>query len=282
MDKIGLLIDTTSLTGEILKTYDFIKSVNLKVMVDDKEYLEKELSKEDMENFIEEHKKMTTSQPSPQEFIDTFEAYEKEGYTHVLVVVLSEKLSGTFQAALLSKTMYEGDMTISIHSPQVASFGVANGLRVLAKDIKEGISFDDLERKYYQVFEYGYVSFTLSNLMHLFRGGRLSRVSALLGSVLRIKPIVEMIDGKLKMVKKERTNIACQDFFMAKIDEYAEKFEHVYLDIIHLNMEKWADNIKEAVEAKYDNVHIHMTNYVSPVFYVHLGNKGFGISLIGY
>jgi DegV family protein with EDD domain len=282
MEKIGLLIDTTSLTGEILRTYDFVKSVNLKVMVDDKEHLEKDLSKEDMENFIEEHKKMTTSQPSPQEFIDTFEAYEKEGYTHVLVVVLSEKLSGTFQAALLSKTMYEGDMTISIHSPQVASFGVANGLRVLAKDIKEGISFDALEKKYYQVFEHGYVSFTLSNLMHLFRGGRLSRVSALLGSVLRIKPIVEMIDGKLKMVKKERTNIACQDFFMAKIDEYAEKFEHVYLDIIHLNMEKWADNIKEAVEAKYDHVHIHMTNYVSPVFYVHLGNKGFGISLIGY
>jgi len=282
MEKIGLLIDTTSLTGEVLKQHDFVKSVNLKVMVDDKEYLEKDLTKDDMEGFIGDHKKMTTSQPSPQEFIDTFNAFEKEGYTHVLVVVLSEKLSGTFQAALLSKTMYEGDMTVSIHSPQVASFGVANGLRVLAKDIKAGISFEDLEKRYYQVFEHGFVSFTLSNLMHLFRGGRLSRVQALLGAVLRIKPIVEMVDGKLKMVKKERTNIACMDFFMNKIDEYADKFEHVHIDIIHLNMEKWAEKLKKAVEDKYDHMDIHMTHYVSPVFYVHLGNKGFGISLIGY
>lgn len=282
MDKIGLLIDSTTLTGNVIKTYDFVKSVNLKVVIEEKEYLEKDLTKEDMENFIEEHKKMTTSQPSPQEFLDVYDAYEKAGYTHVLVVMISEKLSGTFQAALLSKTMYEGDMTISVHSPKVASFGIANGLRVIAKDISEGMNFEDLEKKYYQVFEHAYVGFTLSNLMHLFRGGRLSRVQALLGSVLRIKPIVEMIDGKLKMVKKERTNIACLDHFMEEVDQYAQKFDQVYIDIIHLNMEKWADKIKEVVEEKYDHVHIHVTDRVSPVFYVHLGNKGFGISLIGF
>ena len=282
MNKIGLLIDSTTLTGNVIKTYDFVKSVNLKVVIEETEYLEKDLTKEDMENFIEEHKKMTTSQPSPQEFLDVYDAYEKAGYTHVLVVMISEKLSGTFQAALLSKTMYEGDMTISVHSPKVASFGIANGLRVIAKDISEGMNFEDLEKKYYQVFEHAYVGFTLSNLMHLFRGGRLSRVQALLGSVLRIKPIVEMIDGKLKMVKKERTNIACLDNFMEEVDQYAQKFDQVYIDIIHLNMEKWADKIKEVVEEKYDHVHIHMTDRVSPVFYVHLGNKGFGISLIGF
>ncbi|QLY40575.1 DegV family protein [Hujiaoplasma nucleasis] len=282
MEKIGLLIDSTSHTSEDLQTYDFIKTVNLKVVIDDEEYLEKDLSKEQMENFIEGNHKMLTSQPAPTDFIDAYKEFKAEGYTHVLVVVLSDKLSGTFQAALLSKNLLEDDLEVSIHSPQVASYGVANGLRILAKDIQEGITFEDLLKRYYQVFEHGFVSFTLSNLKHLFKGGRLSRVQALIGTVLRIKPIVEMIDGKLKMVRKERTNIACQDFFMEKVDEYAQKFEHVYIDIIHLNNEKWAESIKNVVEEKYPNIHIHLTDYVSPVFYVHLGNKGFGIALIGF
>ncbi len=282
MEKIGLLIDSTSHTSADLHLYDFIKTVNLRVDIDDTEYLEKDLSKEQMEAFIEGNHKLLTSQPAPTDFLDKFAEFSNEGYTHVLIVVLSDKLSGTFQSALLAKSMLEGDLEVSVHSPQVASFGVANGLRVLAKDIQAGITFDKLVKRYYQVFEHGYVSFTLSNLKHLFKGGRLNRVQALIGTVLRIKPIVEMVEGKLKMVRKERTNIACQEFFMAKVDEYAEKFEHVYIDIIHLNNEKWAESIKSIVEEKYPNIHIFMTDYVSPVFYVHLGNKGFGIALIGY
>ena len=282
MEKIGLLIDTTSLTSDDIQKYDFVKYVNLKVMIDEEEHLESSLDPKQMEQFISEHKKMTTSQPAPQEFVDRLNEFEDQGYTHVLVVCLSEKLSGTFQAALLSKTLYEGKMEVSVHAPKVASFGVANGLRVLVKDIEDGMSFEKLLKQYYKVFEHGYVAFTLSNLMHLFRGGRLSRVAALLGAVLRIKPIVEMVDGKLKMVRKERTNIACQDFFMKKVEEYNEKFDNIYIDIIHLNMEKWAESVKSYVEEHYPNVHIHMTDHVSPVFYVHLGDKGFGISLIGF
>lgn len=279
MNKIGLLIDSTSHTSQDLLGYEFVKSVYLKVIIDEKEYSEKELSKEQMETFIEGNHKMLTSQPAPTDFLDAYNEFFNEGYTHVFVVVLSDKISGTFQSALIAKSMFEHDMELSLHSPQVASFGVANGLRVLVKDIQSGLSFEEVSKRYYQIFEHGFVSFTLSNLKHLFKGGRLNRVQALIGTVLRIKPIVQMVDGKLKMVKKERTNIACQDHFLDIIREYSEKFEHVYLDIIHLNMEKWSDSLKTEVENRFKNVEIHTTDYVSPVFYVHLGNKGFGIAL---
>lgn len=281
MKKVGLLIDSTSHTSKDLKAYDFIKTVQLKVDIDQKEYKESDLTKEQMLEYIENHMKMKTSQPAPTEFLDAYQAFYDEGYEHVLVVVLSDKISGTFQSAMLAKTMFESDLDISIHSPESASFGIANGLRILAKSIESTDRFDDVLKMYYKIFNHTHVSFTLENLKHLFIGGRLSRVSALIGTVLRIKPIVEIVDGKLKMVKKERTNAACLNFFMDKVDTYAKQYQKLYIDVIHLSMPKWADKLVNAIQEKYPNAAIHVTDYVSPVFYVHLGDKGFGISIIG-
>lgn len=281
MKKVGLLIDSTSLTSEELLTYSFLKTVQLKVDIEQKEYRELELTKEQMLENIENHKKMKTSQPAPTEFLDAYQAFYDQGYEDVLVVVLSDKISGTFQSAMLAKTMFESELNISIHSPESASFGVANGLRLLAKLIDSGATFDEVLKRYYKIFEKPHVSFTLENLKHLFVGGRLSRISALIGTVLRIKPIVEIVNGQLKMVKKERTNAACLNFFMAKVDEYANEYRDLYVDVIHLGMPKWADKLVETIKSKYPHAYIHVTDYVSPVFYVHLGDKGFGVSIIG-
>lgn len=283
MDKIGLLIDSTTLTRQDLKKYNFIKTAYLKVIIDNKEYSENELTSEDMEKYVSGSHKMLTSQPAPQSFVDLYEEFQKEGYTHVLVVCLSEKISGTYQSALIAKTMMEDSkMEISIHSPKTASFGLANGISLVAEKIASGKSFKEISDFYYLVFKEPLVTFTLGDLMHLFKGGRLSRVQALLGTVLRIKPIIEMIDGKLELVKKTRTNNACLDFFNEKIDYYVNKYENVVVDIIHLNNLEWAEKIENYIKNNYPKIIINHTNYVSPVFYVHLGNKGFGIAIVGY
>lgn len=282
MEKIGLLIDTTSLTRQDILIYPFIKVAKLNVSIDGKTYSEPELSYDDMMKYLGEGKKMLTSQPSPGEFLKLYEEYYQEGYTDILVITLSEQISGTYQSAVIAKSMSDYPINITVKSPKVASFGVALGISILAKEIQKGISFTDLDSKYYEIFENAHVMFTLSNLMHLFRGGRLSRVLALIGTVLRIKPIVEMVDGKLQLTRKERTNNACFDLFMSKIDEYVKMFPSVYLDIVQLNRIEWAEKIRKEVETKYPNVSINMSNAVSPVFLVHLGDQGFGIALIGY
>ena len=279
-NKIGILIDSTTNIANEFDAYPFVKTVQLKVDVEHKVYKESELSKTQMMTYIEEQKKMKTSQPSPAEFLEMYQAFCDEGYTHVLVVLITEKLSGTFQSAMIAKTMFESDLEISIHSPECASFGIANGLRVLIKDI-ETISFDDLLKKYYALFEKTHVSFTLENLKHLFVGGRLSRITAFIGTVLRIKPIVEMVEGKLKMVKKERTNNGCLKFFLSKVDEMASEKKKLYIDVIHLNMPEWASKLSKAIQETYPEATIHITDQVSPVFFVHLGDKGFGVAITG-
>jgi DegV family protein with EDD domain len=283
MDKIGLLIDSTTHTRKSLNDYDFIKTAYLKVIIDNKEFVEHQLTREDMEKYLAETHKMLTSEPSPMDFLNLYKEYEAEGYTHLLVVVLSEKLSGTFQSALIAKTMLEdSNLEVSIHSPQTASFGLANGIQIIAEMIKSGADFKTVLEQYYKVFNEPLVTFTLGNLMHLFKGGRLNKIQALIGQMLRIKPIIEMIEGRLDLVKKTRTNNACYDFFVEKINYYADKYENVFLDIIHINMEEWSEKLENYVKTNLPKVKIYKTDYVSPVFFVHLGDKGFGIAISAY
>jgi DegV family protein with EDD domain len=283
MEKIGLLIDSTTHTREELKNYDFIKTAQLKVVIDNKEYRENELSREDMEKYLSGSHKMLTSQPAPVDFLEFYKEFKEEGYTHVMVVVLSEKISGTYQSALIGKTLLEDNgMEISIHSPKTASFGIANGIEIIAEEIKKGKSFSEIIDLFYKVFQEPLVTFTLGNLLHLFKGGRLNRIQALFGVVLRIKPIIEMIEGKLELVTKTRTNKACYEIFIEKIKYYQEKYNNVHVDIIDINMPEWSEKIETYLKKEMPNIKIHRTDYVSPVFFVHLGNKGFGISVVGY
>lgn len=283
MEKIGLLIDSTTLTRKEISEYEFIKTAYLKVIIDQKEYLEKELTKEDMEKYLAGSHKMLTSQPSPQNFLDLYHEFKNEGYTHVLVVVLAEKISGTYQSAMIAKTMFEeSTMEISIHSPHTASFGIANGISIIAEKIKAKTAFSEVLDLYYKLFREPLVTFTISDLIHLLKGGRLNKVQALIGTVLKIKPIIEMIDGKLELVKKTRTNNACYDFFVEKIEYYTNKYDNVYIDIIDLHAEEWGQKLEDYVKDNHPKAIIRRTNYVSPVFFVHLGNKGFGIAIVAY
>ncbi len=280
MEKIGLLIDSTTLTREDIKKAPYMKVAPLGVTIDGVNYSEFDLSVEKMNYHIHHAKKMLTSQPSPGLFLELYQQFFDEGYTNVLVITLSEKISGTFQSALLAKAMIDFPLEISIHAPKVASFGVALGITLIQKMIEDGVAFETITKKSHDIYENATVMFTLQNLMNLFRGGRLSMVSALLGTVLRIKPVVEMIDGKLELTKKERTNVACYDYFIAKIDEYVSKYKTVYVDFIELNKQEFADRFLEEAKTRFPSIITSITHYVSPVFAVHLGDVGFGIAVV--
>ncbi|MBN2877797.1 MAG: DegV family protein [Bacilli bacterium] len=280
MEKIGLLLDSTAITRQDLLEFDFVKTAQLKVQVEHTTYDEKDLTKEQMLQYLEEGKKFLTSQPSPAEFFDAYKQYSEEGYTHVFVLVLSHKVSGTYQSALIAKSMIDFDLEVEVHSPNSASFGIALGAHKIAQSIAKGASFDEITKRYDVLYKDPTVSFTLGSLTNLFRGGRLNRVQAFIGKILKIKPVIEMIDGKLELVKKERTNLACLEHFIEKIGTYVNKYKKVYLDIININMDELSAKLLELIKKQYANIDIHLTDYLSPVFYSHLGDKGFGIAIV--
>jgi DegV family protein with EDD domain len=280
LEKIGLLIDSTTLTRPGLEKKPYIKVAPLNVTVDGVDYTEFELSTEAMIANLHSGKKMTTSQPAPGVFLELFEAFHKEGFTHVLVITLSEGVSGTHQSAVIAKGMLEVPLEIKVYAPKVASYGVANGIPILCQDIESGVSFDQLIKHTYRLYDNAAVMFTLGDLMHLFRGGRLNKIQALLGSVLRIKPIIEMVDGKLELTKKERTNQACYEYFMEKIRPLVAGKKNVAIDVIELNRKEWGDRLENDLRKEFPDAAIYRTDYISPVFFVHLGDAGFGVAVV--
>jgi DegV family protein with EDD domain len=281
MEKIGLLLDSTTLTREDIRNKKNVKVVSLNVTIDGVDQPELSLSTAQIVEKLHTAKKLSTSQPSPGSFSEKYEEFYKEGYTHVLVVCISSAISGTYQSALIAKSLIDFPLTIEVRSPKVASFGIALGIPLLGDMIEKGKTFQEVLKRYETIYAEAAVMFTLSDLMHLFRGGRLGMVAAFLGTVLRIKPIVEMVNGKLVLTKKERTNLACFDYFMEKVKHYADKFQNVYVDIIQLNRPEWAEKLDVAIKERFPKISIHHTTYVSPVFFIHLGDQGFGLSIIG-
>ncbi len=280
MEKIGLLLDSTTLTRDDFNKFDFIKVAQLKVQIEEKTFSENELSKEDMEAYIEAGTRFLTSQPSPAEFLELYQQYFDEGYTHVLTIVISHRVSGTYQSAMIAKSMVDFDIEIDVHSPLVASYGVALGTFMLAEMIQAGKKYSEVVERYQTLYIEPLVTFTLGDLKNLMRGGRLNKVQAFMGKLLRIKPIIEMIDGKLELVQKERTNLACIEHFLVKIDYYFNKYKKVYLDVVNIHMDDNVDKLLQMIKEKYKGIQIHMTNFLSPVFYSHLGSVGFGIGIL--
>jgi len=144
MQKIGLLIDSTTLTRNDILTHPCIKVAPLNVLIDGIEYRETDITEAQMMGHLHTAKKMTTSQPAPGEFLRLYEEYQREGYTHVLVVLISDKISGTAQSAVIAKGMLDVPLEVEIYPTAVASYGVTNGVMALIADIEAGHPFDQV------------------------------------------------------------------------------------------------------------------------------------------
>jgi DegV family protein with EDD domain len=147
-----------------------------------------------------------TSQVSLQAFQDVFLAYA-EMKQPLLYIAFSSELSGTYQAAKLAeqevKETYP-EAAIYVLDSKCASLG--HGLVVLhaAKLAKSGAPLEEIVKEASDQAEHMEHIFTVDHLEYLYRGGRVSRTAAFVGSLLNIKPLLHVDDGKLIPLEKIR------------------------------------------------------------------------------
>lgn len=164
---------------------------------------------------------VTTSQVNPQSFVDYFEPYLKEG-NDVLFICMSSGISGTFASAGIARTqLLESYPERRIRLIDSLGAGLGVGLQALrAADYRDsGLDVDQtadlLEghvRRMYQVF-------IVDDLMHLRRTGRLSNISAVVGTMLGIKPLLKGSEhGKIVAFEKKRGR---SNAIIALADKYA-------------------------------------------------------------
>lgn len=191
---------TCDLSPELIERFG-IKTIPLTIVLGEDSYLDGSLSPEDI--YAHYHKDGSlpkTAAVSMQSFIDFFSAFTAEGY-EVVHFDISSELSTTFNNARLAALEVEGVYPVDTRS-------LTNGVGILAIEAAEcrdkGMSAAEIVEYIDGLVEKVDTSFVLDNLEFLWKGGRCSGVAALGANMLKLRPAIEMSEGKLVVYKKYR------------------------------------------------------------------------------
>ena len=146
---------------------------------------------------------VSTSRPSPQQFLEAYEAAAASGADAVVSVHISADMSGTAESAALAASL----SPITVEVVDSRSIGMAMGYAVLsaAGAARQGHDAKTVAAIASSRAKAATVIFYVDTLEHLRRGGRIGAASALLGSALAIKPLLALTDGRIKPIEKVRT-----------------------------------------------------------------------------
>lgn len=204
MEKIKIITDSTlDLPAELIREKD-IEVLPLLINFGEESYLDGiEITTKEMIDKIDATGVLpTTAQVTPNRFEESFKKYLYEGYK-IVALTLSSDMSGTYQSACIAKDMLESDDIIVIDSRNVTS---GLGLLVLkACELRDkGLGIKEIEEGILKAIPKVKCSLNFESLENLVRGGRLSKTAGTIGSVLGLRLILEIKDGKMSVKDKVR------------------------------------------------------------------------------
>ena len=274
MARVKIITDSTSyMEKEYLAQHD-IGSVPLSVIFQG--IVTSEGFPGEFESFYEKLKASedfpTTSQPSIQAFYDVYKPALENGQ-EIVAIVISSKLSGTYNSATAAVQMLETDKIAVIDSETSGPslrFLVerANQLSLDGKSKDEIVDIINKEKKNTGI------NITVGTLEYLKRGGRLSSTQAFIGTLLSIKPIIALIDGKLEPIDKVRGKSKAIAAMISNIPKNVKRISIAQIQ----NLED-AEETKVILKEKFPEAEITFSE-LGPVVGSHLGPKALGICYI--
>jgi fatty acid kinase fatty acid binding subunit len=151
-----------------------------------------------------ESRNPTTSQPTPAEFEAAFRTAGADGDS-VVCTCMSSEMSGTWQSAMSAREAVAGDVDVHVIDTRTVSIGHNNILTDAIPRGEGGASAEEVVDHIHDLMRRQRSVFTVTTLEYLKRGGRIGGARALLGSVLDIKPVLQVSDGKIERYKQVRT-----------------------------------------------------------------------------
>lgn len=257
MSKISIVTDSTSDIPQELMQKLNIYMVPLKVHFGEESYLDrKEMTAERFYKKLAHSPSFpTTSQPSPNDFLNVYKKILNQDPTQSIISIhLSSALSGTYQSAIVAKSMLGEEADITVVDSKSASYGIGMLAVAAATAARNGkdkeTCLEILEKLKTQRKLYFYVD----TLEFLQRGGRIGKAAALLGSLLQIKPILSIDqEGEVYAVDKVRGSKKAK---MRILELFRQQFEgkDVHVVIAHTicpdEAEQWEERLKQEFQVK--------------------------------
>lgn len=210
---------------------------------------------------------VSTSRPSPARFAEVYARLAGEGHPEIVSIHLSGDMSGTFDAARLAAR--EAPAQVSVVDSRTVGTALGFAVRAAAEAAEAGADAAEVAAAAQRRAESSRTWIVVTSLDQLRRGGRIGAAQALLGNALMVKPILELRDGTIVPLEKQRT-IARAVSRMAEIaGEYAGDGA---ADVIvqHCAAEDRAADLAATLRASLPNAEVHLVE-VGAVISAHVG-----------
>jgi DegV family protein with EDD domain len=214
-----------------------------------------------------------TSQPTPQDFLTTYE--NLAGYERIYSLHVSSKVSGTFQSAELAAQELAGDRVRVVDS-LTASLAIAMLAHAVQRRLARGttdVEIAALVERFHRDCE---VVFTVETLEYLPRGGRIGRAAALAGSLLNVRPILAVDDGVVVAVARVRGRQKALAEFERRFTDATEDRAGLRVAIAHADDAEWVGTLSELVWRVRPKAEIEFTATLGAVVSTHTGPGAVG------
>jgi len=210
----------------------------------------------------------TTSQATVKDFTDVFQSLLDEGYS-ILTMPISSGISGTVNSAFQAKEMFPG-APIEVIDTKLVSMALGFQVLAAARAAREGASLEDVQQIAIKAYDHIGVYFVVDTLKYLHAGGRIGGAQRLLGTALKIKPVLEIRDGKIEAVKSVITFSKALDAMIDLIDKDVQGKTPVRISVFHALADEAAQKLLERTVKHFDAVE-GILSFVSPVVGSHVG-----------
>ena len=217
----------------------------------------------------------TTTQPPPGTFVDIYNKLAKET-DEILVITLSNKLSGTYQSALSAKSMVETECRIEL----IDSLTVAMGLGLIvisaAKAAQAGANLNELTDLVHRAIPRSHLIAFFDTLKYLAKGGRIGKAKGLMGAMLSVKPILTVKDGEMSPLTRLRSRAAGMDYLYNSVASFSHIEE---LAVEHATTPEDADELIERLSSLFPKERIYKST-ISPVVGTYAGPGAIAVSIL--
>lgn len=273
-----IVTDSTSYLPHNLRRELDIEVVSLSVSFDDETYQEDDIDNIFFYEKMSRSKEIpTSSQPTTHDLYNTFKRLVAAGHA-VVGVFLSSDMSGTCANATMAKNLVlkeSPQARIEIIDSRSNCMQLGFVAVAAAKAAKAGRSFLEVLREAQDVIGKSRFLFVPDTLQYLKKGGRIGGAAALLGSILKIRPILTVIDGKTAVFNKVRTKGRAVRNILDIFFEDVARRGLVDVAVHHINNETEGMSIAQIIESRLGR-RVPVCS-IGPVIGLHVGPGAVGV-----
>jgi DegV family protein with EDD domain len=218
-----------------------------------------------------------TSQPSPQDFINAYTPYVEKGEP-ILSIHISSGLSGTYQSASLARNHFP-DAPIEVIDSRQASLGLGQAILILSEKAAKGASFNEVVETARGLARRTDTYFSVDSLQYLQRGGRIGRAQAFLGTLMKIKPLLRLIEGEIHPVEKIRTTERLLNRFVELVQKEAAECSHLHFSLAESDNRDLVSGLLERLQ-KIKNATLVYRAKIGGVVASHAGPGGVAVTFV--